>query len=251
MPLGRSVYPEMANMAIPAVKAGRVWRNPADTARTRSRLGWLRRLLRDSRTKGSTAALSYRFLARQIDVDLPHTEAGRTILISSSVPQGSSNEAVLMFAHAMVAELGSQILVVDGTLGDDAVGDLLGHAGEVGLIDFIHGRDRSVADLIKPTTRQNICVLPAGRPRSGDLQPMEAARVVALYTELRNRFDYILVQQGPIILDTRYLVFAAKADLVLVLVEEGVTHLSELDRCLDTFSSHQIAEVRLVLCAPP
>jgi hypothetical protein len=46
------------------------------------------------------------------------------------------------------------------------------------------------------------------------------------------------------------LVFAAKADLVLVLVEEGVTQLSELDRCLDTFSSHQIAGVRLVLCAP-
>ncbi|HEY1384572.1 MAG TPA: hypothetical protein VGF43_13200 [Dongiaceae bacterium] len=251
MPRGRNFHPEMADMAIPAVKAGRLRRSPADTARTRSRPGWLRRLLRDNRADGSAAVLSYRFLARQIDVDLPHTGGGRTILISSSVPQASSNEAVLMFAHAMVAELGSQILVVDGTLGDAAVGDLLGHAGDAGLIDFIHDHDRSVADLIKPTSRRNICILPAGRPRSGDLQPMEAARVVSLYTQARNRFDYILIQQGPIILDTRYLIFAAKADLVLVLVEEGVTHLSELDRCLDTFSSHQIADVRLVLCAPP
>src|SRR5262249_49763588 len=152
--------------------------------------------------------------------------------------------------HAMVAELGSRILVVDGSLGDAVVSALLGHACDAGLIDFIHDYDRSVMDLIKATARQNICILPAGRPRSGDLQPIEASRVVSLYTQVRNRFDYILVQQGPITLDTRYLVFAAKADLVLVLVEEGVTQLSELDRCLDTFSSHQIADVRLVLCAP-
>ena len=53
-----------------------------------------------------------------------------------------------------------------------------------------------------------------------------------------------------VVADTRYLVAAAKADLILLLVEEGVTPVDELDRCLSVFRGHQISNIRLVLCEP-
>ena len=69
--------------------------------RLTARLGTLWR----TRTLNSPAALSYRFLARQIANDLPRVDAGRTILLSSAVPAAASNEAILMFSHAIADEL--------------------------------------------------------------------------------------------------------------------------------------------------
>jgi Mrp family chromosome partitioning ATPase len=227
-------------------KANQVLRVPAKPT-IRSRLG---RLLRP-RSADSPALLSYRFLARQIEMDLPLEDgSGRTILMSSSVPPASSNEAMLLFSYALAEELGSRILLVDSTFGDAGVGAILGHVGAPGVIDLLYGTEHALTDLVLPTKRHNISVLPAGRPRIGRLLPIEADRVVSLYEPLCNRFDYILVQQGPISEDTRYLAFATKADLVVLMVEEGVTQVDELDRSLDVFRNHQITNIRLVLCAP-
>src|ERR1700733_1273900 len=107
----------MADTPVYVAKAGRVWRSPAGLANLRGRLG---RLAPDH-AKPSAAALSYRFLARQIDMDLPRVGGGRTILMSGSVPSASSNEAMLMFANAIAEELGLRVLLVDGTFSDTGV----------------------------------------------------------------------------------------------------------------------------------
>ena len=210
-----------------------------------------RTFARLSRSYGdSPAALSYRYLARQIDIDLPRTGGGRTILLSSSVPAAASNEAMLMFSHALAEELGVRILLVDGTFSAEGVGSALGHDGATGLMDLVYDGVHDPLDAIQETPRHNISLLPAGRPRSGRPMPIPGDRVARLYEQLCGRFDYVLVQQGSITADTRYLVSAAKADLILVLVEEGVTPVDELDRCLEVFRSHQILGIRLVLCEP-
>jgi hypothetical protein len=90
--------------------------------------------------------------------------------------------------------------------------------------------------------------MPPGRSRERLPRPIDAERVTRLYKALGAQFDYILVQQGAVVNDTRYLVCAAKADLILVLVEEGLTPVNELDRCLEVFRSHQITGYRVVLC---
>jgi Mrp family chromosome partitioning ATPase len=203
-----------------------------------------------SRSPDSPAGLSYRYLARQIDIDLPRTGGGRTILLSSSVPPTASNEAMLMFSHALAEELGARVLLVDGTFGPEGVGSALGHDGATGLMDLAYDSLHDPFDAVQATSRHNISLLPAGRRRSGWPMPIATDRVAGLYEQLCHRYDYVLVQQGSIIADTRYLVAAAKADLILVLVEEGVTPVDELDRCLDVFRSHQISSIRLVLCEP-
>ena len=116
----------------------------------------------------------------------------------------------------------------------------------VGLMDLVYDSGHDPFDAIQETSRHNIALLPAGRPRVGRPMPIGAARVGDLYRQLCARFDYVVVQQGSIIADTRYLVCAAKADLILMLVEEGVTPVDELDRSLDVFRGHQISGLRLV-----
>ena len=197
-----------------------------------------------------SAALSYRYLARQIAVDLPRADRGRTVLLSAVVGPASNNEAMLMFSHALAEELDCRVLLIDGTFGEWGISAVLGHAGAPGLVDLVHDGDRGAGDLIQTTSRRNISVLPAGRTGIERPLPIRTGQVAALLEQAGQGFDYVLVQQGAITADTRYLPFAAKSDLVLLLAEEGVTLVGELDRSLDVFRGHQISSVRLMLCTP-
>ncbi len=249
--LGAPAMPrEGPDMSAYEDKVRRVPRAPTGFSVLLGRLsGWLASFRR-LQAADSPAALSYRFLARQIATDLPCTTGGRTILLSSSVPASASNEATLMFSHALAEELGVRVLLVDGTFSADGVGSTLGHDRAPGLMDFVSDGSHTPFDMILATSRLNISLLPAGQARTGRPMPIEVERIASLYEQLCRRFDYVLVQQGPITADTRYLMCAAKADLVLVLVEGGVTPVDELDRCLDVFRGHQISGIRLVLCEP-
>ena len=219
-------------------------------AAPRRRQSWLGRLFRRAPKQDPGASLSYRFLARQIHADLHHRE-GVVIVVSSSVPPASSNEMVLLFSHALAEELSARSLVVDATFGADGIGAALDHSSEPGFQELVYQNEHNAIDLIRPTARKDIAILPAGRTGLRRVTPVDANRIEAFYEQLRGRYDYIVVQQGPATDDTRYLGFAAAADLVLLLVEEAVTPVSDLDRSLEVFGNHQISNVRLVLCETP
>lgn len=215
----------------------------------RERPGPLSRLF-TRRQAPAMASRSYRYLARQIEVDLPAADGGQAIVISSPDPLTLSNEACLMFAHSLAAELGSRILVVDGTLGEDGVGSALGHAGVPGFLDVVYGVNYPMADLIQRTHHDGVSLLPTGRTGMVQLLPIEPARIVEFFKHARSHYDYVLLQQGPIFADSRYLQFASRSDMVLMLAEEGSTPVGVLDRCIEVLRGHQIANVRLVLSTP-
>ena len=62
-----------------------------------------------------------------------------------------------------------------------------------------------------------------------------------------DQFDFILIQQGSITLDTRYLMFAQLADLVLLCCEEGATLVSEFEACQEIFREYEVENVGVIL----
>jgi len=62
-------------------------------------------------------------------------------------------------------------------------------------------------------------------------------------------FDYVMIQQPAILEDRGFLRFAASADAIILLVEEGRTNMDDLAQCRMVLDGHQIENVRVVLCA--
>jgi Mrp family chromosome partitioning ATPase len=203
-----------------------------------------------SRPIAESPGLSFRYLARQIDVDLPAGDTGRAILISSPAPMALNNDACLMCAHYLASELGRRVLIVDATFGEDGVGSALGHTDVPGFVDLIYGAGERLALLVRSTARENVFVLPAGHARMTHLLPIDAARVAEFFAEAKSGYDYVVLQQGAIYAESRYLQFTRRADMVLMLVEEGATPLDDLNRCAGVFRDHQIGKIRLVLSVP-
>lgn len=195
------------------------------------------------------ASRSYRYLARQIMAELPHDQGGRTILVSSLGPLELSNETLLMFSYFMRDELGCSILLVDGTFREGGISARLGHNGAPGFLDLVYGNQRWLGELVRPTQRRGIFTLPVGRAPAYPPLPIQDTNIASLFEEARRSFDYVLLQQTCILEDTRYLLCASSADLILLLIDEGVTPLDELERCKKVFRDYQISNVRLVLSA--
>jgi Mrp family chromosome partitioning ATPase len=212
--------------------------------------GWWKERTSQRRGNKLPASRSYRYLARQIASERPYAEGGRTILVSSLVPLELSNETLLMFAYFMRDELGCSILLVDGTFREGGIGARLGHNGAPGFLDLVYGNERWAGELVRPTQRRGIFALPVGRPPPLPVLPIQEENIATLFREVRRSFDYVLVQQTSILDDTRYLRCAGDADLILLLIDEGVTSSEELERCKKVFRDYQIANVRLVLSTP-
>jgi tyrosine-protein kinase Etk/Wzc len=209
---------------------------------------WRSKIVRWLGSKHS-AALSYRYLARQIAADLPYAEGGRAILISGPGALDLINETLLLFAYYARDELGCRTLLVDATFTREGVTAPLGYADAPGFAELLYASENRLTELIQPTERPGIAVLPAGRPPQNTLSPLQVAKAAAIFDEARRGFDYVLLQQASILTDSRYLLFTGFADLLLLVVEEGGTPLDEIERCKRLFHDHQISNARLLLAA--
>lgn len=195
---------------------------------------------------------AYRYLARQIaggrtDSGSADSGSAMTVLVSAVCPQPLSNDSLLMLCAMMQDELGGRLLVIDATLASDGIGAALGAAGRPGLSEARADHVWDVLEMLHLPTARSLFVLGAGC-RPGAARPDDMAGILPFLTQ---RFDHIVIQQRAITADTRYLAMASRADMVLVLAEEGGTRMASLTQARAAFRTHGIDNVGLVLAVPP
>ena len=212
----------------------------------KSRPGWLDRIL-GSFGKRAPASRSFRYLARKIELSIPPGDRGRTIVLTSPGSMKVSTETLLMFSYVMQDEIGCKVLLVDATFRDDGVGARLGHRLAPGFMELLYNDEHNFDALVYPTRRQNIHILPAGVLTGKVLPSLAPDRVRPILDTACDRFDYVLIQQGSVLGDTRYVPIARAADLILLLVEDGVTPVEELEECQRLFRDHQVSNIRVVM----
>jgi succinoglycan biosynthesis transport protein ExoP len=196
----------------------------------------------------SHASTGFRFLAQRIGADYPPNESGRLITLSSLVDPDVACDTTLMLAWYIVEELRRDVLVIDGGFADSAFSRRLGFEDGPGLTELLRGK--AELDDVLQSARDRVWILPAGTHPPGVAANFPAERISEVLNQARERFAYVLLEHGPIRSDTRYLAFAAEADLVLLLAEEGRTRMSDIEESQSLFGEHRITDVRLLLATP-
>ena len=195
-------------------------------------------------------ALTYEFLVHQLDKDLAADGATKIVLISPTAPPQAGNDATLMLSQALASELGARVVMVDGVFGSSAISSDLGLYNRPGFADWLYEEEDDLEACILTAGHHRLSILPAGYPREDRPRAVSVERINELFAWLLARYDYVVLQQGPLASDPRYLAFAAKAGAVLILAEEDRTPVAELESCLSIFRSHQISKIHLILCEP-
>ena len=176
-------------------------------------------------TSTSPAAEAFRKLRTNLQflaVDNPP----RLIVITSSSPSEGKSTSAINLALAL-AEAEHNVVLIDGDMRRPRVAKYLGLVGEVGFSNVLSG-GASLSEVLQTTRFPRLTVLAAGPipPNPSELLGSLAAK--SLLSELRTRYDYIIIDSSPLLAVTDGAILAASADGALVVAKFGETKREQL-----------------------
>ena len=140
----------------------------------------------------------------------------KVILITSALPaEGKSTAAMLLAASS--ATSGHNTVLLDCDFRQQAVSEAFGR-NQPGLSELLRGT-APFTDVIDIDPVTNTCVIPAGTivPNPADL--LKSRRMRDLIAQLRDRFDYVVIDASPLLSVIDALALATMVDKILLIVE--------------------------------
>lgn len=202
-------------------------------------------------TNPVVASRSYRYLARQIARDLAVAEGGKAIVFTSLTAPDINSEVLLMLAYFMQDELQARVLVVDATLRNTGVTRLLQQETRPGMIEQLTGEPLNASKkIVAGLADGKISFIGVGNLKSNPIAYLSEDRVRGVIDDYKREYDYVILQQDYIQEDTRYLLFARLADMVIMHLEERSTPIAKFEEAKNVFREHRIDKVKYILSEP-
>lgn len=197
------------------------------------------------------ASRTYRYLSRQISQDMVGIEEGKTIVFSSLTSLEVNSEILLMLAYFLQDELNVKVLVVDATLRGNGVTKLLNQGARQGVMEILAGKGQlTVADTVTPLVGGKVSFMGAGDIANNPMAHFTENQVRNFFAALKQDYDYVILQQDYIQEDTRYLLFARCANMIIMHLEERSTPIAKFEDAKNVFREHRITNVKYILSEP-
>jgi receptor protein-tyrosine kinase len=150
----------------------------------------------------------------------------RVIVVTSSSPHEGKSTTAINIALAL-AEAEHNVVLVDGDMRRPSVDRYLDLVGSVGFSTVLSG-GASLSEVLQATKFPRLTVLTSGAapPNPSELLGSMAAKTVL--GELREKFDYVIVDSSPLLAVTDGAILAANADGALVMSKSGQTKREHL-----------------------
>jgi receptor protein-tyrosine kinase len=194
----------------------------------------------DDKDNYSETAEAYRQVRTNlqfIDVDNP----AKTLIVTSSLP-GEGKTTVAVNLALVLAQSGARVALIEADLRRPRVTRYLGMISGAGLSNVLSGA-AEFDDLIQPHGDGNLSVLAAGPMPPYPSEMLGSQSMRALMADLRERFDYVIVDAPPLLPVTDASVLAVAADGAVIVARHGVTTRAQLTQAASNL--HRI-EARLL-----
>ncbi len=159
----------------------------------------------------------------------------RVIVITSSTPAEGKSTTAINIALAL-AEGEYNVVLVDGDMRRPSVDKYLDLVGSVGFSTVLSG-GASLDEVLQTTKYPRLSVLTAGTspPNPSELLGSQAARNVI--SDLREQFDYIIIDSSPLLAVTDGAILATNADGALIMARFGETKRDQLAHAVATLEN--------------
>lgn len=150
----------------------------------------------------------------------------RIVVVTSSLPNEGKSTTAINLALAL-AEAEHNVLLVDGDLRRPSLHEYLGLIGKAGLSNVLSGT-AELDEVLQASHTPRLTVLSAGAspPNPSELLGSQAA--TKTISELRSRFDYVVIDTSPLLAVTDAAILSTKADGTLIVARAGKTKREQL-----------------------
>jgi capsular exopolysaccharide synthesis family protein len=171
---------------------------------------------------GSALAEAFRALRTSVLLSTaPHPP--QALLVTSAQP-GEGKSCTSMNLALALAQRGGRVVIVDADLRKAAVGAALGLTEQKGLSSLLTGAHSLDEVIHQVEAVPNLWALPAGPRPPNPAELLSSITMEKLLTELRQRFDHLVLDSPPLLLVTDATVLSSLVDGVVLVVEnEGTT----------------------------
>lgn len=182
--------------------------------------------------------------AMRIGLELSSGER-KVILVTSALPgEGKSTTAMLLAAST--ASAGRRTVLLGCDLHQPATAEAVQDRRRPGLSELLHGTAK-LTDVIArdPVTKTYVIQAGSAVPNAADL--LMSQRMRDLIAELRQVFDYIVMDTPPLLPIVDALPLATAADKILMIVEWGQTPRASISEALKMLrpQAHRVAGIVL------
>lgn len=161
---------------------------------------------------------AYNMLRTNLSFALAEQENCKVVMITS--PLQSEGKSITAANLAItLAEAGNRVLLIDCDLRRPKLGRLLSLKAQAGLSDILINPSQLKENIIE--YRKGVRVILAGSIPPNPSELLSSARMEALLTNLREYYNYIILDTPPIDVVTDAAVLASHTDGVLLIVRTG------------------------------
>ncbi|MDP7268828.1 MAG: polysaccharide biosynthesis tyrosine autokinase [Pirellulales bacterium] len=182
---------------------------------------------------------------RAMLLHIPAAESVRTLLVSSPLPNEGKTTVAVSLAASM-GRSGRRTLLVDGDMRNPSAHRLLEMPLEDGLAEVLRGEVAS-ENVIRPSQMAGLRFMSAGHCDHMSLQALTKENLGTIFHKLREEFDFIIVDSGPVLSVVDPLLLGQQCDAALLSVIRNVSRLMPAYETVERLQSINIPVVGCVI----
>lgn len=165
----------------------------------------------------------------------------RTLGITSANYGDGKTTVALNLSVSIALDQKQTVLLADFDLRKPSITEYLGIQPPCGISDYFTGDTPLSRCLIRPSF-ERLSILPAGRPMDNSSEVLGSPRMTQLAQELRSRYpDRIIIYDlPPTLAQDDPIAFLPQVDAVLLVVNDGVTRISEIRQSMNVLSGANV-----------
>jgi polysaccharide biosynthesis transport protein len=156
----------------------------------------------------------------------------KVIMVTSALPQEGKTTTSINCA-VVLAQKGIRVLLIDADLRRPSIHKTLGMGPRSGLSNVLTGSATLESAITHSPILPNLDVLPAGTPPPNPAELLASTNMRDVLTELRGRYDHIVVDTPPTLSVTDAVVLSPRADAIVLVIRSGQTTKQALRRSRD------------------
>ena len=167
------------------------------------------------------------------------------LVVTSAVPNEGKTLVAMNLAVCLAKHTDEKILLLEGDLRKPMLGEHLGIKSLPGVGEWWASVDEPVNKFIYRFDDIQLWILPAGSAPEDPVNILQSVRFLELYKHLSTCFDWIIIDAPPLLPMADVSFWSRQADGLLLVVREGTTPKTILQKGLDTLDNPKVIGVVL------
>lgn len=196
----------------------------------------------------SRSAISEQFRALRTNLSFLFKNKNEKVILFTSSMSGEGKSFVAMNLGHILALANKKVLLMELDLRKPGLSAKLNLPGTVGFTNYVANSEFKTADIIMPLKiQENLFMISSGPIPPNPAELLLSERTQSLMEELKEQFDYIIIDAPPIGIVTDAQLLASYADVCIYVVRQNYTLKQQLTIVDDLQKSQKMKGLSLVI----